>query len=231
MKHAKWIIVALTLFFFSSQAIASTPIGGETDSGILAEWTDIGLTDTSMKWGPGSEIPVYDPVDENYNKVIFVSNIEPMQVTWKIYDPSMHKIGEDTHTPSFKRQGSWEVGGQIYQWAFADQWAFTVPAFASKGNWLLSPSYKMADGTIQQGAYQYYAVPVTVDDTFASIFTAPWYVMGAKLPPIFWTLAILWIPGAFIVGCALVTKSATGVVVVVKGARDAVRSARAEWKT
>jgi len=232
MKHAKWIIVALTLFFFSSQAIASTPMGEETASGIQAEWTDIGLTDTSMSWGPGSEIPVYDPVDESHNKVIFVSNIEPMQVTWKIYDPSMHKIGEDTHTPSFKRQGSWEVGGHIYQWAFADQWAFTVPAFATKGNWLLSPSYKMADGTIQQGAYQYYAVPITVDDLAASLFSAPFYLMGFRMPaPLFWMLGLIWIPALFIVICAVFTKSATGFVRVIKAAKNEAKSARAEWKS
>ena len=230
MKHTKWIIVSLILIFFSSHVMAATPVGQETDSGISVEWTDIGLTDSSMSWGPGSEIPVYDPIDPDLGKVIFLSNIEPMQITWKIYNPMMHKIGEDTHTPSFKRQGSWESGGKTYQWAFADQWAFTVPAFAMKGNWLLSPSYKMADGNIQQGAYQYYSVPITVDDIGASIFSAPWYVFGYSLPPIFWTLGLLWGPGAFILGCAIVTRSATGVVVVVKGARDAIRGARAEWK-
>ena len=232
MKHIKWIIVSLILIFFSSQAaMAATPVGQETNSGTLVEWADIGLTDSSMSWGPGSEIPVYDPMTADYEKVMFLSNIEPMQITWKIYSPMMHKIGEDTHTPSFKQKGSWESGGKIYQWAFADQWAFTVPAFAMKGNWLLSPSYKMADGNIQQGAYQYYSVPVTVEDNVASFFFAPCYFAGFRMPvPLFWMLGLIWGPAAFILFCAILTRSATGVVIVVKGARDAVRGARAEWK-
>lgn len=231
MKHTKWIIVSLILIFFSSHAMAATPLGQETDSGISVEWADIDLTDSSMSWGPGSEIPLYDPVDADHVKLVFLSNIEPMSITWKIYNPMMHKIGEDTHTPSFKQKGNWESGGKTYQWAFADQWAFTVPAFAMKGNWLLSPSYKMADGNIQQGAYQYYSVPVTVDDTVASFFSAPLYFMGFRMPvPLFWMLGIIWIPALFILICAIFTRSATGFVRVLKGARDEARSARAEWK-
>lgn len=198
--RAKYLILIFSLVLFSTQVAASfvTPLGEATNNGELVELADIGLTGSEIAFGPGSSIPIYDPVDESGNRRIWVSDVEPLSVTWKIFNPVLQKQGEDTHTPSFKRQGSFEVNGHFYSWAFSDLWTFEVPAFASKGNWLLSPSYRLADGTIQPGAYTYYAVPITKDDAWASIFSAPWYFLGFKMPAYFWFPGIiLWFPLIF----------------------------------
>lgn len=195
----KYPIIILSIFFLSTQVAAFVPTGEvlSPDGQVLAELSDFGLTGSEIAFAPGSSIMVYDPLSEG-ERVVWLSNVEPTSVTWKIYDPTLHKVGEDTHKPSFKVQGSFEAGGVIYEWAYADQWEFTVPAFAGKGNWLLSPSYRMADGTTRSGAYTYYAVPVTKDDWIASIFTAPWYLLGFRMPALFIFPGIIgWFPAAF----------------------------------
>lgn len=197
--RAKYLILIISLILFSTSVAASfvTP-QGETNDGELAELTEFDLTGSEIAFGPGSSIPIYDPVDSSGTRMIFVSDVEPLSATWKIFNPTLQKLGEHTHTPSFKKQGSFEVGGHVYIWAFADMWTFEVPAFATKGDWLLSPSYRMADGSTQSGAYTYYAVPVAKDDIFASIFSAPWYFLGIKMPAYFWVPGvILWFPLVF----------------------------------
>lgn len=202
--HAKWLILIAFLFLFSTQVAAFIPVGDATTDGQLAELTELGLTGSEIAFAPGSSIYIYDPIDSSGNRLVWVSNVEPTSATWKIFNPNLQKLGEHTHTPSFKKQGNYEVNGQTFKWAFADQWEFTVPAFASKGNWLLSPSYRMADGTTHSGAYTYYAVPVTKDDAFASIFSAPWYLLGIKMPAYFWFPGIIiWFP-LFFYGFSLV---------------------------
>lgn len=231
----KGMILVLSLFLFSSFAIPvlgyGTPTGEESEGVIAVEWDDIGLTG-SMAFGPGSEILVYDPIDSEGTHLVFVSNREPIEAVWKVYTPSLQKVYENSHVPSFKQSGSFEVGGQIYRWAFADEWAWTVPAFAEMGDWLLSPSYKMSDGGTQSGAYTYYAVPITQGgDAWTNLFGAPWYLAGFEMPPLFWfPLCLLWIPALFIIISAIYVRSISGFVLVLRGIRDSTREARGKWK-
>lgn len=229
--YARWLILILSLFLFSTQAIAFTVPQGATNAGTSAELTDIGLTGSEVAFGPGSTILIYDPVDSVGNRFAFVSNVEPTSVTWKIFDPNLHKIGEHTHTPSFKKQGSFNVGGQTYKWAFGDQFEFTVPAFATKGVWLLSPSFHMADGTTQSGSWTYHGVAVTRDDAFASIFSAPWYLMGIKCPALFWFPGFFfWFPLTFL-GFSFIFPGAAGHLVdSIKRIREGGKGARKRWK-
>lgn len=176
-----------------------------------------------MNLGPGSEAPLYSPFESGY---VWVSTVEPVKASWSIYDPYFHLMFKVEHVPTIKRlqtDGSWHFG---------DRSAFTIPAFATKGDWLAKCEYTFADGTKQTlGSAEntdivYLAYPVTRDDWFASFFTAPFVWFGWVGPSIFiFPLIFLWVPLIWIIICAIYTKSIGGFVKMTKGAFEAGRKA------
>jgi len=215
MKKA--ILILLLALFLLPTSLA-TPIFSSNTFGL-----DI---HSNMQFGPGSEIPFYDPI-VNGEEGVWISEIEPLRATWTFYDSHMHKVYEETHPVRFKRENV-----QGHPWVFADETTFTIPAFASKGIWYAKCRYEMADGTTwtSQG---YYGIEVTSSGTiFENLFIAPWYAFNIKFPPIFWfPLILVWAPAIFVLACAIFTHSITGVVDVVKGAVEAGRRAKRKWTT
>jgi len=238
MRKTILVVVGILLLFFliSVSALATMPIPFEET---IEEGTTIAEADdliflTSSGYGAGSETPWYDPLikDDNGNFVqgVWLSNTEPKSISWKFYDPEWHLIYTDTHAPSIKQSGSFNVNGKTYNWAFADYTTFTIPAFPQKGDWWGSPTYKMMDGSAQAGAYTYY-IPIENTGSFiSSFFFAPVYFLGLKLPAYFWLLGIFWIPAVFLLILIVWARGIEGAVKVINAAREASRKARAQWK-
>lgn len=199
-------------------------------SAVDIESIDIGEIEIQdgMEFGPGSEAPLYSPFEAGY---AWVCDVEPVKAVWHIYDPVFHLVTKIEHTPSMKSQ---QASGE---WHFADRSAFTIPAFASKGNWLAKCVFHMADGTtLTLGSAEnpevvYMAYPVTKDDLFASIFTAPWFLFGMGFPPLFFVPGfILWVPLLYIAFCAIFSRSIGGFVDMTKQALSEGRKARGQFK-
>lgn len=179
--------------------------------------------------GPGSNIPFYDPIANNEQRV-WLSNVEPSTATWSFYDPNLIRVYEETHTVSIKEQGPFNVNGNTYQWVFADRTTFTVPAFAKQGTWIAMVTYTYTDGSSMSSSTNYGA-EVSGSDVIGSLFVAPWYFFNMKMPPLFWFPGILlWLPAILVIVSAIFTRTFGGFVTIIKGAVDAGREARGSWK-
>ena len=218
------IITSLIGFSAIATAISTTAV----------EMTDVGLTDSQIRYGPGSEVPLRTPIERNY---VWITSVEPVRVKWTYYDPLMHRVYTEEHPPTLKNKiTSGEYAGH---WAVADMTAFTIPAFATRGNWYAKPEIILANGQIIEGVSAenpqavYISFPVTESGTiWDNLFNAPWYAFGIKFPAIFWfPLSLFWIPAIFIIVCAIFTRSITGFVDVIKGAIRAAKEARRRWQT
>ena len=220
MHKRKVLLLSLALFLFLSSLASAVRV----DSVKLNE---ISIQE-GLEYGPGSKAPLFSPIETEY---AWVSNVEPQTVTWTIYNPYVQEITKIKHTPSIKKQ---QTDGS---WIFGDRTAFTIPAFASKGNWLASCEFEFVDGTTFQGLsadnpnVYYLAIPVTREDWIASIFTAPWYFLGFSLPAYFWFPGfIIWVPILYIIICAMLSRSIGGFVDVTRSAVSAARKARGKKK-
>jgi len=218
------LCLMIALFVASSIAIATIPTA--------VKMTKVGLTESQIKYGPGSEVPLRTPIERNY---VWIVSVEPIKVRWTYYDPLMHRVYTEEHPPTLKNKIT--SGEHAGKWAVADMTAFTIPAFATKGNWYAKPEIILANGQIMEGVSAenpeaiYITFPVTESGTiWDNLFNAPWYAFGIKFPAIFWfPLSLFWIPGVFVVICAIFTHSITGFVDVIKGAIRAGREARRRW--
>jgi len=234
------VVTLLSLSFFSIViAGAQLPIPMEntetTDDAVWVEWGEIDgqLFISQMEFGPGSETPWYDPIVVSGDDAaggIWLSNSEPESVSWKFYDPNWHHIYTESHEPSLKERGPFNVDGKVYEWAYADYTTFTIPGFAPVGNWYGTVTWQLADGTMHSGAYTYYVPVNDPGSVWTNIFGAPLYFFGFKLPPLFWILGIIWIPGLFLLILIVWARGVEGMVKVINAARSASRRARAEWK-
>lgn len=204
------LILAIFSLSFSASAIDSVEI---SDMEIQVE----------SGYGPGSECPLYTPFESGY---VWVSDVEPTKAVWTIYTPNYQPVYSISHRPSYKAQQS------DGSWYFADRSAFTIPAFAAKGNWLAKCVFHMADGSkLTRGSAVdtniiYMGYPVTRDDWFASIFTAPFVWFGLVGPSLVVFPGIfLWIPLGWIIFCIIWSRSIGGFVDMTKGAISAGRKA------
>lgn len=219
MRRILTIGILLTLAIFSLSFSASA-----IDS---VEISDIWIQE-GAGFGPGSECPLYTPFESGY---VWVSDVEPVKAVWTIYTPFYQPVYSISHRPSYKVE---QADGT---WHFADRSAFTIPAFASKGNWLAKCVFEMADGSkLTRGSAEnpniiYMAYPVTRDDPLASIFTAPWFFFGFGMPPYFFVPGfLLWVPLIYIAFCAIFSRSIGGFVDMTKQALSAGREARRKLK-
>jgi len=146
-------------------------------------------------------------------------------VTWTIYTPHFQEVTKLEHPPSTKTR----VEGK---WGWADKTAFTIPAFAEKGTWAAGCEVTFTDGTKQtimfgDGQYLYVGIPVTSSgDLLTNLFGAPWYLLGMKMPPVFWfPLILLWGPALFIGICYISPQISE----TFKKGIDRIQEARQKW--
>ena len=144
----------------------------------------------------------------------------------------MHYVTTIEHIPSVKQKLT--TGEHAGKWAYADRSAFTIPAFASKGTWIAKCDYIMADGSTdarpisaEDSDIRYQAIPCTLPgDWFGNVFLYPWYLVGIKMPALFWfPLALFWLPAMFILILIVWTRSVGGFATVIRGAIDAGKKA------
>lgn len=194
MRKNKWLLLAIFLsFFFMFAQTASATQVTETVQVTEAELT------TSSTFGPGSSYPLFAPMSTGY---VYVTQKEPIKITWTIYDPGFVEVTKLEHTPTTKYQN-----GNEWQWA--DRTAFIVPAFAKKGTWLAGCEVTFVDGTKatvmfgDNGEYLYQGMQIgSSGDAVTNFFYAPWYLFGMQMPPVFWfPLILLWGPALFIGIC------------------------------
>lgn len=194
MRKNKWLLLAIsfTFFFMFSQTALATQV---TET---VQLTDAEML-TGSGFGPGSSFPLFAPNNIGY---AYITSKEPMSITWTIYDPGYVEVTTITHVPSTKIQN-----GNEWQWA--DKTAFVIPAFAEKGTWLAGCEVTYVDGSKatvmfgDNGEFLYIGIPVDHSgDWVTNLFSAPWYLLGAAMPPVFWfPLALLWAPALFIGIC------------------------------
>lgn len=217
------VLLILAILSFSQLAAASTT----TTSSVKLSETAIS---SQIELGPGSSYPLMSPIESNY---VWVFNIEPLKAVWTIYDPTMHQVTVIEHIPSVKYQ---HTDGN---WHFTDSSSFTLPAFAQKGTWLATCSYRMADGSLQSRPISaedtniiYLGIPCTIEgDIFGNIFLYPWYAFGAKMPAYFWFPGvILWFPLLWIAFCAIFSRSIGGFVDMTKQMLDSGRKQRGKLR-
>jgi len=222
-KKTKWLLLAISLTLFS--LFSGTALGAEV---IGVESSEVMLTDSMMQWGPGSQLPLRSPNEPEY---VWVSSVEPVKAVWTIYNPGMREITKLEHPVSLKQRiPSGEHAGK---WGFADETAFTIPAFAEKGTWYAKYETHMADGSVQSGVsaenpnYKYISFSVTSSgDVITNLFGAPWYLFGMAMPPVFWfPLILLWGPAIFIGLCYI----SPWVSETFKKSIDRIQEARKKW--
>lgn len=223
MRKNTYRIVALAMFLACTISLFPFPVTAEYQSVELTEAELAG----AIEFGPGSDVPVRDPFESGY---VWISTVEPVKAKWSIYDPSMHLVTTIEHIPTIKQKLT--TGEHTGKWAFGDATTFTLPAFASKGNWIARCEYIMADGSTHPGS-GLLGIPCTLPgDIIGSIFSHPWYFFGMKMPAIFWfPLIIVWAPALFILVCLVFTRSITGFVDVIRGAVDAGKAAAHKART
>jgi len=208
MRTKKWLLVAISLTFFfllAQTAIATTSIGVEKgyDTQTI-EGNQVIFTDSQTSFGPGSQVPMRTPVEGEY---YWVSSVEPVKARWTFYSPGFKQVYQMEKQLSLKQRIS--SGEHAGKWAYADETAFTIPAFAEKGTWIAKPEVVMADGSVHSGAsaeepnIKYVGFPVTSSGGWVeNLFGAPWYALNIQMPPVFWfPLILLWGPALFIGIC------------------------------
>lgn len=203
MQKNKWLLLAisLTFFFLLAQTALATQIT-ETDA---VQITDAEML-TGSGFGPGSSYPLFAPNKIGY---AYVTSKEPMEITWTIYNPGFVEVTKISHVPSTKIQDG-------TQWQWADKTAFVIPAFAKVGTWLAGCEVTFVDGSKatvmfgDSGEFLYIGIPVDNSGNWVTnLFGAPWYLNGAKMPPVFWLpLGFLWAPALFIGICFISPKIA-----------------------
>jgi len=232
MRAKKIISVALLLllsFFFivvSSVSAEDVIMKSKGDLGISAENGingELGIS-ADEGFGPGADIPLFDPPDPD---MMWLFGSPPVSCTWVIQDATFHIIYRETHsiTPL-------DSGDPTYPYAAQDKIIFTIPAFASEGSWYAHAEWTLntGDGTIIIQPAAGWTWTVVSGGWFENIFIAPLYVLGYKLPALFWCAAIIWVP-LIVMGVLFVyARSAEGIAMVLADARDAGRRAREAWR-
>lgn len=207
------VLLILAILSFSQIAVASSTIS-------TVEATDAEIT-AGSSFGAGSDYPLITPMASGY---VHVSTIEPVKIIWTVYDPTFHYVTTIEHVPSTKYQEGTE-------WRFADATTFTLPAFATKGDWVANCKVTFIDGSsanINWDGYIYQGIPCgSSGDIFGNIFLYPWYLFGTKMPSFFWFPGIvLWLPLIWIAFCAIFSRSIGGFVDMTKQMLDAGKKQR-----
>lgn len=200
----------------------------------LATVTETG--DDFMGYAPGSVFTCYCPLiieGNQMEKGYWYTNNKPVKCVWEFYDPSWHRI-KITKKPAIIQEGNFNG----YKYAVADMVEFVIPAFAKTGTWYVRCYFVGEDGTIfgegpavdTEGNSYYILFKVIEGSWIDNIFKAPIYIMGVKTWALWWWLTPIWGFAIFYVICLIITRSAVGFVKVIKGAVEAVREARREWR-
>jgi hypothetical protein len=228
MMKKKLLLIATILSIFF---LTVTIVNAETESMTINEKVRNTkyYSGTQTGFGPGSDFPLRTPVESSY---VWISSVEPVKTVWTIYQPGLQPVYTFEKTVSYKQRIT--TGEHAGKWAVADEAVFTIPCFATKGDWLAKPVIYLEDGSTITGVSaentqaKYIAFSITSSgDFFTNLFGSPWYFLNMRMPPLFWfPMIILWGPALFIGICYASPKISDAFI----GGVSKLRESRRKWK-